>query len=69
MCRKCLTDVFIFQGFVIDALAHYEIIACVEPNISRTAMGSVIKSICSLLESFLLGTAAFRLYIIDDTHL
>ena len=58
-----------FQGFVIDALAHYEIIACIEPNISRTAMGSVIKSICSLLESFLLGTAAFRLYIIDDTHL
>lgn len=42
---------------------------CVAPYISNTAMASVIKSILCLLESFVLGTWCFRLYIMDDTHL
>ncbi len=60
---------YILQGFVVDSLGKYKIIGCVAPYISNTAMASVIKSILCLFESFVLGTACFRLYITDDTHL
>ena len=58
-----------FQGFVLDSLGKYNIVDCIPPHISTTTMVSIIKSILCLFESFILGSWAFRLYIVDDTHL
>ena len=60
---------FYFQGFVLDSLGKYNIVDCIPPHISTTTMVSIIKSILCLFESFILGSWAFRLYIVDDTHL
>ena len=59
----------LLQGFIIETLANYNVIGCVPPYISSTAMASVIKSILCLLESFVFGSLAFRLYVLDYTHL
>ena len=59
----------LLQDFIINALANYEVIGCVAPYISSAAMASVIKSVLCLIESFVFGTLAFRLYVIDYTHL
>ena len=59
----------LLQGFIIDSLANYNVIECYAPYISSATMASVIKSILCLVESFVLGTLAFRLYVLDYTHL
>ena len=66
---KAIVILINIQGFVMDSIGKYEIIACYPPYISSSAMASVIKSILCLFESFVLGTICFRLYITDDTHL
>ena len=66
---KAIVILINIQGFVMDSIGKYEIISCMPPNISSSAMASVIKSILCLFESLLLGSICFRLYITDDTHL
>ena len=50
-------------------LANYEVVKCVAPYISSGAMALVIKNILFLLESFIVGTVAFKINVIDHTHL
>lgn len=57
------------QQTIIDALAKYEVINCVAPFISTSAMGAVVNNICCLVESLVLGTLCFLLYYTDITHL
>ena len=57
------------QGILIDILAQYEVINCIPPYISSSAMGAVYKSILSLTESLILGTICYRLYTRDTSHL
>ena len=59
----------LLQGFVLDSLGNYNIIECIPPKISSMALVSTIKSILTLFESFVLGSFAFRLYVLDNTHL
>ena len=50
-------------------LANYEVVKCIAPYLSSGAMALVIKNIMFLLESFIVGTVAFRLNVLDHTHL
>jgi len=53
------------QGFIIDSLTNYAIIPCVGPMISSQAMGSIIKSILTMIETLVLGSVMFKIYISD----
>ena len=74
-CTRCMDGWYDFiffillQGFVLDSLGNYNIIECIPPKISSMALVSTIKSILTLFESFVLGSFAFRLYVLDNTHL
>ena len=57
------------QRIIIDVCAQYGLINCVGPYISSMAMGAVIKSILCLIESLILGSVCYGLYIADSTHL
>ena len=56
------------QGFIIDSLSNYSVIPCAGPMISSKAMGSIIKSILTMMETLILGSIMFRTYIIDTSH-
>ena len=56
------------QGFVIDSLVNYNIIPCVNEEISAFAMGCVIKSVLTMIESVVMGSITLRLYMIDHSH-
>ena len=56
------------QGFVIDSLVNYNIIPCVNQEISAFAMGCVIKSVLTMIESIVMGSITLRLYMIDNSH-
>jgi hypothetical protein len=53
------------QGFIIDSLTNYAIIPCAGPMISSKAMGSIIKSILTMFETLLLGSAMFTIYMVE----
>ena len=50
------------QTLVIDALVNYNVIHCVNEEISGFAMGCVIKSSIVLVESLVFGSITLRLY-------
>ena len=56
------------QGFIIDSLVNYNIIPCVNPKISAFAMGCIIKSVATMIESIVMGSTTLRLYIKDTSH-
>ena len=56
------------QGFIIDSLTNYAIIPCVGPMISSKAMGSIIKSILTMIETLVLGSAMFTIYMVNTTR-
>ena len=56
------------QGFVIDSLVNYNIIKCVNEEISAYAMGCVIKSVITMVETIVMGTITMRLYMTDTNH-
>ena len=56
------------QGFIIDSLVNYNIIPCVNAEISAFAMGCAIKSSLTMIESIVMGTITLRLYCIDNSH-
>ena len=56
------------QGFVIDSLVNYNIIRCVNEQISAYAMGCIIKSVATMVETIVMGTISLRLYMTDDNH-
>ena len=56
------------QGFIIDSLVNYNIIPCVNPKISAFAMGCIIKSAATMIESIVMGSTTLRLYIKDTSH-
>jgi len=66
---KAMVIIVNLQDFVFNMLANYEVVKCVAPYISSGAMALVIKNILFLLESFIVGTVAFRLNVLDHTHL
>ena len=57
------------QGFIIDSLVNYNIIPCVNEQISAFAMGCIIKSVVTMVESIVMGSVVLRLYIKDNSHM
>jgi len=66
---KTIVILINIQGFVLDSMGKYKIIPCKQPFISNSAMASVIKSILCLLESLLLGSVNFIIYLKCQDHL
>ena len=50
------------QTLIIDALVNYNVIRCVNEEISGFAMGCVIKSSIVMIESIVFGSLTLRLY-------
>ena len=56
------------QGFIIDSMVNYNIIPCVNEQISSFAMGCIIKSVLTMIESIVMGSITLTLYIKDISH-
>lgn len=56
------------QGFIIDSMVNYNIIPCVSKEISAFAMGCIIKSVVTMIESIVMGSIVLALYIKDISH-
>ena len=58
----CLFVFLVDICLIIDALVNYNVIRCVNEEISGFAMGCVIKSSIVLIESIVFGSLTLRLY-------
>ena len=56
------------QGFIIDSLVNYNIIPCLNEEISGFAMGCILKSGLTMIQSIIIGSITTRLYMIDNSH-
>ena len=56
------------QGFIIDSMVNYNIIPCVNEDISAFAMGCIIKSVVTMIESIVMGSITLKLYVKDSSH-
>jgi hypothetical protein len=56
------------QGLIVDVCAKYGAVDCIPPYMSAMAMAGVIKSVLCLVESLVLGTLAYCLYLRDASH-
>ena len=59
---KAMMGLTNLQTLIIDALVNYNIIRCVNEEISGFAMGCVIKSSIVFVESIVFGSITLRLY-------
>ena len=53
------------QGFIIDSLVNYNIIPCVNEEISGFAMGCILKSVLTMIQSVIIGSITVKMYMID----
>ena len=56
------------QGFIIDSLVNYNIIPCLNEEISAFAMGCILKSGLTMIQSLIIGSITTRLYMVDSSH-
>lgn len=56
------------QGFIIDSMVNYNIIPCVNERISAFAVGCIIKSVVTMIESIVMGSITLVLYMKDVSH-
>lgn len=57
------------QSAVIDSLANYQIIGCLNVLVSAKAMGAVIKCLLTTTECLVVGIITFRLNLKDIHHM
>ena len=56
------------QGGIIDSLVNYNIIPCLNEQISAFALGCILKSTLTLIQAVIIGSIATKLYIEDTCH-
>lgn len=69
LCMKVIIVCMNVQGFVVDILVNRSLVGCIAPHISEAGVGMIIKAICTVVESILLGTVSFIIYKDEGTYL
>jgi len=57
------------QGFVVDILVNRGLVGCIAPHISEVGVGVIIKAVCTVVESIVLGSLSFMIYKDEGTYL
>jgi len=68
-CMKLIIVLINIQGFIVDILVNQGVVPCIAEYVSRSGMGMVVKAVCILLESGIIGTLSFLIYKDEGTHL
>ncbi|XP_023340954.1 organic solute transporter subunit alpha isoform X2 [Eurytemora carolleeae] len=58
-----------FQSMIIDVCNRFGLITCIPGALSPSGVANLIKAVCVLIESFLLGTMAFFVYKDEGTYM